>query len=209
LIDKLKAGGKPIHDSRPTCSNGCLTTGSTVPRIDVLAAIQRLVPNLVVQTLTAPAAGIPGANVSVTTSIRNANFGPAGTSNLNLYFATDSVNTSGDQLLGTIAFGSLTGGATSPVKTLAVQIPLAAAPGSYFIRAVADADALERDETSETDNTKVVAIQVALPDLTVPTVSFLPAASAPGANISVTHTVRNVALSPANAPASTSGIYLG
>jgi subtilase family serine protease len=209
LTDKLKASGKPIHDGRPVCANGCRTTGATAPRIDVLAAIAQLTPNLVVQTLTAPTAAVPGANISATTSIRNTNVGPAGASNLKLYLATDAVVTMGDQLLATVAFAPLNGGAVSPVKTQGVQIPIATGPGSYFIRAVADADGAPGDETNETDNTKVVPIQVVLPDLSVPSVTFAPAATGPGANISVTHTLHNLAASPATAPASTSGIYLG
>ena len=208
LLNALKANGEPILDTRPVCS-GCGSGGHAVPRIDLLAAAAEFPPNLVVQTLTAPASGVPGANVSVTASIRNTAVLAGGASNLKLYLSNDSVITTADRLLGTIAFGSLSGGVTSPAKTLSVQIPASVAPaGTYFIGAIADADH-QQDESSETDNTKSVPIEIVLADLAVTSVTGFPRVTAPGANISVTHTVRNVATAPAAAPASFSGIYLG
>jgi len=46
------------------------------------------------------------------------------------------------------------------------------------------------------------------PDLTIPTVTFTPAAITPGANITVTHVVKNLALAPGNAPLSASRLLL-
>ncbi len=207
LLEVLKATGQPILDTRPVCG-GC-SGGHTAPRIDLLAAAADFPANLVVQTLTAPATGIPGGNVSVTASIRNTAVLAAGASNLKLYLSNDSVITAADRFLGTIVFGALGGGVTSPVQTLSVQIPASVTQsGTYFLGAVADADD-QQDESSEADNTKSVPIQILLPDLTVTSVTGFPAATAPGANISVTHTVRNIATAPASAPASFSGIYLG
>lgn len=199
LIERLRTTGTPITDP---------ATGFTAPRIDLLAAVQKVNPqNLVVQTLTAPAAAIPGAGVSVTTSIRNTGFGRAEASSVAIYLSRDSAITPGDTLLGTIAVPPLDGGETSRVATLAVQIPVATTPGAYFIGAIADADG-ENDESNEADNTKAVAITLVLPDLAVTKVSATPAVLAAGQNVSVVHTVKNLAAAPGHAPASTSGLYL-
>lgn len=208
LTQALKTSGKPIVDSRPVCAFGCGITGSTASRIDLLGAVAHVgQPDLAVQTLTAPAAGVPGTNISVTTSIRNIGIGPAAASTLKLYLSTDNVITTGDTFLGAVAFNPLNGGVTSPPATVSVPLPSGTAPGSYFLGAIADADA-QRDESSETDNTKAVAIQIILPDLVVPSVTVTPLAGGPGMNVSITHSVRNLAAVPANAPASTSGFYL-
>jgi subtilase family serine protease len=203
ILTALKSTGTPITDTRPGGS-------FSAPRIDVLAAALQLgQPNLVVQTLAAPTVTFPGTNISVSTSVRNTGVDPVGASNLQLYLSTDDVITTGDTPLGNvIAFNALGGGNTSPVATRLVQIPPGTTPGTYYIGAIADVDG-QVAEGNENDNTKAVQIQIVLPDLTVPSVTFTPALSGPGANMTVTHTVRNVAPSPANAPASTSGIYLG
>jgi subtilisin family serine protease/uncharacterized membrane protein len=201
LITQLKTTGTLIADTRPGAS-------ATAPRIDLLAAaLEVSAPNLVVHRLTAPAAAVPGNTLSVTTSIRNTSAGPAAASSLKLYLSTDAVITASDSLLGSVAFGQLDGGATSSTQTVSVRVPLSATAGSYHVGAIADADG-QVEETDETDNTKAVAIRLALPDLTVPSVTFTSAATAPGASIGVTHTIRNVGPAPANAPVSTSAIYL-
>src|SRR6185503_13616973 len=46
------------------------------------------------------------------------------------------------------------------------------------------------------------------PDLMVSSVAANPTATAPGANISVTHTIKNLGVAPASAPASTSRLFL-
>ncbi len=208
LITLLKNTGRTITDTRTPCPVVC-AGGFSAPRIDLLAAAAFLAPpNLVVQTLTAPTAGIPGANISVTTSVRNIGIGQADASNVKIYLSSDNTITTGDTLLGTIAVPSLNGSVTSPGATLTMPIPLATTPGVYFIGAIADADG-QADETSEADNTKAFGpVQIALPDLTVTTIAATPGAIAPGLNVSVTHTVKNLAAAPGHAPASTSRLYL-
>ena len=64
-------------------------------------------------------------------------------------------------------------------------------------------------EANETNNVlATAAIQVVKPDLTVLSVSATPGALAPGANVSVTHVVKNLALAAGAASASTSRLYL-
>src|SRR4029077_5917111 len=62
---------------------------------------------------------------------------------------------------------------------------------------------------SETNNSLLTGlVKIARPDLTVPSVTFTPAAVATGGNINVTHVVKNITLVNGNAPASQSAIYL-
>src|SRR6185503_5202386 len=64
-------------------------------------------------------------------------------------------------------------------------------------------------EASEGNNELLTGIvKVARPDLTVPSVTFTPAAVASGGTISVTHVVKNITPVNGNAPASQSAIYL-
>lgn len=207
LIAHLKNTGRLISDERPPCST--CDGGFSVPRIDVQAAAAALAPpNLVVQTLTAPTTGIPGGTMSVTASVRNTGAGPAGPSSLRVYLSADDVITPQDTLLGSARIPDLAGGVTSPVITLNLQIPLSTAPGTYRVGAIADAD--DRVvEGNESDNTRVAGpVRLALPDLTVSAIVATPGASGPGLNVSVTHTVKNVATAPGHAPASTSRLYL-
>jgi subtilisin family serine protease/subtilase family serine protease len=207
VLSILKSTGTPVHDSRPACF-GCLSGGATIPRINVLAAVTQVAtPNLLVQTLTAPAAAVPGANISVSVSLRNAGMGPAAAPNFaNIYLSTTSSVPPGATPRATITFPPLKGGITSSVMSATAQIPIGTAAGGYFIVAVADAGG--ETETNSNDNSKAVPITIALPDLMVSSVVANPTATAPGANISVAHTIKNLALAPANAPASTSRLVL-
>ena len=202
VLTQLKGTGTPILDTRPGGN-------ATAPRADVLAAALELsTPNLVVQTLTAPTVAIPGSSVSVSTSIRSVGVDPVGASNLQLYLSTDNVITTGDTPLGNvIAFNALVGGTVSPVETVSVQIPVATTAGTYYIGAIADVDD-QVAEGNESDNTKAVQIQILLPDLTVTAITATAGTVVPGQNVSVAHTVKNLAIPPAHAPASTSTLYL-
>jgi subtilase family serine protease len=203
ILSALQASGKPILDVRGPCA-GCTGSGVTAPRIDVAAAAP---PNLVVQTLTAPNVWLPGTTVNIMSSVRNNGIEPAVGSVLRVYLSTDAIITTSDTLLATVTVPPLDGGAASSPASSAIVVPSGTTPGAYFLGAIADAGGAVA-ESSETDNTRTVAIQVVRPDLTVPSVTFTPAASAPGLDISVTHTIRNLVPAPATAPASVSGVYL-
>ena len=69
--------------------------------------------------------------------------------------------------------------------------------------------AARSSEADESNNTFLTGtLTVLRPDLTVSTVTFTPAAIAPGGNITVSHVVKNVALAPGNAALSTSRLLL-
>src|SRR5205814_9060681 len=88
-------------------------------------------------------------------------------------------------------------------------IPRDTDAGSYKVLVKADEAGAITDDTMRSNNEKLTNIfTVAIPYLTVNSVTFTPAASGNGMNVSVTHTLKNLAVSPGNAPASVSGIYL-
>ena len=66
------------------------------------------------------------------------------------------------------------------------------------------------DESNEANNTRTVTAPMAIsrPDLSVTSVVATPTLAAAGMNVSVTQVVKNVALAPASAPASTSRLTL-
>jgi subtilase family serine protease len=73
---------------------------------------------------------------------------------------------------------------------------------------IADVNAAVR-EANEDNNTRATGVlSIVRSDLTVPSVTFTPLAVAPGQNVSVTHTVKNVARAPGSALASQSHLYL-
>src|SRR5262249_7097476 len=147
------------------------------------------------------------ANVSVSVSVRNAGMGPADAPNFaNIYLSTTSSVPPGATPRATITFPQLKGGITSSVMSVMAQIPIETAAGAYLIVAMADEGGAE--ETSPNDNSKAVPITIALPDLMVSSVVVNPTATAPGANISVAHTIKNLGVAPASAPASTSRLVL-
>src|SRR5207302_9384893 len=97
---------------------------------------------------------------------------------------------------------------TSASFVAAVPIPPDTAAGSYHIRVIADVGNVVT-EADETNNTRLTAaVNVALPDLTVPSVSFAPVISRANGSISITHAVRNLSAVPGNAPASLTRLWL-
>jgi len=167
-------------------------------------------PDLVVTALKAPARAGAGFSVRVNSTVKNQATAPvtAPPSTLAFYLSTDAV-LGGDVRLGeTRAVAALARGATSAGPT-SVTIPSSTTAGAYFLIAVAD-DGQVVDESDEDNNTRATAtrISVARPDLTVTSVTVTPALAAAGTSVSVTHVVRNTAPRPANAPASTSRLFL-
>lgn len=156
----------------------------------------------------------PGANVSVTNTIKNLG-AQASSVPFDVTFELQPVDGSGAdsgspvQLpAATRTIATLAGNGTDTAVT-AISVPTDTAAGSYKIRVKADeAGAATEDTNSGNDVRSTSTFTVAIPDLTVSSVTFTPAASGNGMSLSVTHTLRNLALSPATAPLSVSGIYL-
>ncbi|HTO12128.1 MAG TPA: hypothetical protein VMQ51_11190, partial [Candidatus Binatia bacterium] len=187
------------------------THGRGVFRVQLPAPL----PDIATTVATVPAgtAVLPGDNVSVTNTVKNV--GPVPTSTAFVVgFALVPVDVSGnptgsDIPLGvTRAAGPLGAGITSTATT-PMMIPTGTAKGSYKIRVIGDLFGVVSEDTNLSNNNRLTnSFVVAIPNLTVNSVTFTPAASGAGMNVSFTHTLKNVAVAPGNAPASVSGIYL-
>ncbi len=162
----------------------------------------KVMTNLLVPGLVAPAGGTPGAPVDVTDTTKCAGPGGAPPSTTGFYLSVDNVWDVGDRLLGTRPVPALASGKTS-VATTAVAIPADVAPGAYFLVAVADSPALV-PESKETDNRRTRPIKIG-PDLQL-AVLTAPASAARGATITIGDTTKNIGLSAA--PASLTRFYL-
>jgi subtilase family serine protease len=163
-------------------------------------------PDLVVTAATAaPATTGPGLTVRVTHSVRNQGGQAAGAFTVGIYLSTDNGYDAGDTLLATRPVTGLGPALTSAAVT-PVVLPSTLTAGSYFLIVRADVDGVVT-EAHEANNTRAVPVTVARADLAV-TVVTAPAVSAPGATVSVTHVVRNVAPPGGGAPATTSRLFL-
>jgi hypothetical protein len=126
------------------------------------------------------------------------------------YLSTDSV-LGGDVPLTTrrVATGLAAGAVWSAATP--VTIPGNASAGTYFLVVQADVTGSaphEVPEAGEGNNTRgTAALQVIRPDLSVTAVTA-PAVTAPGAKVSVSHVVRNLAAAAGAAAGSTSRLYL-
>jgi subtilase family serine protease/photosystem II stability/assembly factor-like uncharacterized protein len=177
-------------------------------------ALPASAPDLAVTVATvAGTAVLPGGTVAVSNTVKNEGESAVGRPFV-VGFALVPVDASGtprgpDVTLDvTRTVDALDAGMTSAATTTVV-IPSGTAAGAYKIRVLADATALIVEDPNPTNNDRLTGtLTVAIADLIVPSVTFTPAAGAPGATLSVTHTVKNVAPAPANAPASGSAIYL-
>lgn len=163
----------------------------------------RIGPDLVLQSLSAPASGGTDSTIVVTDTTQNSGGGPAAASVVRFYLSANSVLDSGDTLLnGSRGVGPLDPGASSSGSTT-VTIPASMAPGSYYIVAKADADGTVA-ETSETNNTYarliVLGGDLALSAMTIP------AKGGPGGVITISDTTMNLGAGPV--AASTTRFYL-
>ena len=104
-------------------------------------------PDLSVSSLRSPASVIAGATLAIQDTTRNDDLVDGGASTTKFYLSTDKLFDGGDVLLGSRVVPALGARATSAAST-SVTIPLATAPGRYFVIGVADGDAnvVESDE---------------------------------------------------------------
>jgi subtilase family serine protease len=177
------------------------------------ASLTRLLvgPDLTPTSASAAAGVAAGMNLSVAYSVKNVGGEGAGPFEvaLRLVPVTAVGVPTGDPeiALGTRALGGLAAGASQAFSDKA-PVPAATTAGSYKVRVVVD-HAAAVTEADETNNERLTGlVKIARPDFTVTSVRFTPAAVASGANVSVTHTVKNVTTINGNAPASQSAIYL-
>jgi len=148
----------------------------------------RVGPDLVLQSVSAPASGGTGSTIVVTDTTQNSGGGPAAASVVRFYLSANSVLDSGDTLLnGSRSVGPLDPGASSTGSTT-VTIPASTVAGSYYIIAKADADNTVA-ETSEFNNTFSRGIVLG-GDLAVSAMT-VPAKGAPGGTITISDTTTN------------------
>ena len=147
--------------------------------------------DLVVQTLTGPSTPVtPGQVITVTDTTRNQGTAAATSSTVTrFYWSTNSVYDAADLPLDERVVGPLGAGTTSAQATTPLTIPATAAAGTYYVIALADANATVT-ETSETNNTRATSVGVGA-DLIVPTLSGPLLPVTPGQVVSVTVTTRN------------------
>ncbi len=95
-------------------------------------------PDLVATAVTAPASAVVGATVAVgDTVLASAAGGATPAFDVGVYLSTDPVITTSDQLLGWRSVAALAPGGSSAAST-AVTIPVALAPGTYYLGVIAD-----------------------------------------------------------------------
>ncbi|HEY3120680.1 MAG TPA: CARDB domain-containing protein, partial [Vicinamibacteria bacterium] len=144
-------------------------------------------PDLIVNAFTAPATSGTGSAFTVSETTRNQAGGVSAACVTKFFLSADTTLDAADTLVGSRSVPALGPGASSAVST-ALTVPAGTAAGLYYLFAQADGDGTVA-ETSETNNTSLVSIQVG-PDLMV--ASLLgPAAAGAGTAISVSDTTRN------------------
>ena len=207
VVAQANALGSIVEADSPTQAND---VGATLAPILVG-------PDLVVTAATvSPLALAPGFNVSVTSTVKNQGGAAAGPFDVGIYLSTDALSTdavldAGDTLLATRRVtGGLAPGAVSSATTPVVD-PRGPARGDYVLivradAAVTDGEIAEADETN--NNLPTAMLKVVRPDLVMQSVTATPAVLAPGANVSVTQVIKNIAPASGTASATTSRLYL-
>jgi uncharacterized repeat protein (TIGR03803 family) len=165
----------------------------------------KILPDLVVTALSAPATVSEGGTITLTDTTKNqAGVSPAEASTTWFYLSIDATLSADDVVLGSRAIPALAAGAASTGAT-AVTIPPGTASGTYYVIAVADGDRAQT-ETLETNNTRTDTIKVIGPDLIVSALG-VPSSAGTGTAIIVGDTTKNLAgVGPA--AASTTWFYL-
>jgi subtilisin family serine protease/subtilase family serine protease len=163
----------------------------------------RIGADLVVSSLSAPAAVTLAGPIAVVETTRNQGLAPALDSATAFYLSANSSYDAADQLLGSRSVGPLDPSATSTAGT-SFTLPPGTAAGSYYVIAVADAGGGVA-ESLENNNTRASGVVRIGPDLAVTALSG-PSSAVPGASITTTDTTRNLGIDPT--PASVTRIYL-
>ena len=156
----------------------------------------------------APVSTAPGQTVNVASTVRNQGGQTAAPFQVGFVLADTSTGT------GSVAIPLGSRPVTTGLAPLAMStattplvIPGNLSAGAYFVLVRADS-ADDNVEADEANNLRAIPLTLVRPDLTVTSVVATPAAIAAGANVSVTHVVRNLATAPGVAGPTTSRLYL-
>ena len=149
-------------------------------------------PDLVVSALTGPATATPGGSLTLADTTRNQGPGAAAASETRFFWSTNSTYDAADVALGSRAVPALAAAASSGPVSTTLTVPAGAGTGSYYVLAVADgAGAIA--ESSETNNKKSLGVRISVtsgPDLIVSALTG-PAATVPGATLTLLETTKN------------------
>ena len=182
------------------CADDTVLVGEGNEGNNCLAAAGSIIvghPDLVVTAVSnPPAAARPGTSFMVTdTVLNNSPVATGKASTTRYYLSLDGAKSTSDKLLAeSRTVPSLAGAAQFPGPAKAVTIPTTTPPASYFLLACAD-DTKGIGEGNETNNCLASAspVTVALPDLSLTTVSNPGGPFARGAGFTLSGTVFNSA----------------
>ena len=118
----------------------------------------RLGADLTVSALSAPTTAAVGQSVTLLETTRNQGGATAGASNTRYFLSSNTTFDAADRELGARSVPALAPGASSNSST-PVVIPADLSPGTWYLLAVADFDAVV-EETSETNNTRSRSIKL-------------------------------------------------
>ncbi len=144
-------------------------------------------PDLVVSTVSVPAAAAPGATITATYTVKNQGTTAAGASTLEFFWSTNISLEAGDPSLGTTGVGSLVPNGTQSGQ-FALQIPTDATLGTYYIFAKSDS-ANAVGESKESNNATRASIDIG-GDLVVSSL-VAPAVLGIGVPFTATDTTKN------------------
>ncbi len=176
------------------------------PTNNLGASVARLVvgPDMTVTTASTVAGAIPGANVSVSYTLKNTG---SATPAFNVGFVLVPVSPGPDVPIGPTrtAVVLATNGTLATSST--VGVPAGVAAGQYRIRVTADpADTVvEAVETNNSVTTGIVTITP--PELSIQSLS-VPGTGIAGRSVGIPNTVVNTAAAPGTAPSFQVGLYL-
>jgi cysteine-rich repeat protein len=148
-------------------------------------------PDLVDQSVTAPATATLGVAFTVTDHVANPGAAPAPGSTTRFFISTDG--TAHTKLIGTGTVGTLAAGDTGTDANWSVTVPSGVAAGSYYVLACADGNS-QISEGSETNNCAASTSQVSVsgPDLVEQNVSINTNLMSNAGSITITETTANV-----------------
>ncbi len=157
--------------------------------------------DLIVSALAVPSSAAAGSAFPVTHTLKNQGLDPAGATMTRFYLSANAVLDASDVLLGGQPMAGLTAGASGSAST-SLSVPAGTSAGTWYVIAQADGES-SVPETNESNNTQFKSLKVG-PDLVISALT-VPATTAAGATISVTHTLTNQGADPAGA--SSTGFY--
>ena len=167
-------------------SGGAVTeadeTNNTVNATSTIA-IQGILPDLVVSSVTGPSTATHGTPFNVTSTISNPVSTPASSSfRVGIYASNDTTITTADTLIGSYTVPNLAAFASATATT---SVTIASA-GNYYIGAIVD-DQNAISESNETNNSTVMVSGAQSSTLLVSRADFV--AGMPGTNVAVASTL--------------------